>query len=90
MVVPSVYAFFRNCVYHKLLAITMRTTKIAIGSDHAGFEYIQKTIEHLLNKGYEIKDFGTYDDKPVDYCKRFRIGEEDDKMGVRNLKMYCR
>ncbi len=45
----------------------METMKIAIGSDHAGLEYKQKIIEHLLNKGYEIKDFGTYDGKPVDY-----------------------
>lgn len=41
--------------------------KIAIGSDHAGFEYKQKIIQYLTNKGIEIKDFGTYSSDSVDY-----------------------
>ena len=45
----------------------MEMMKIAIGSDHAGLEYKQKIIEQLLNKGYEVKDFGTNDNKSVDY-----------------------
>ena len=41
--------------------------KIAIGSDHAGYEYKQKLIEYLLELGHEIKDFGTDSVEPVDY-----------------------
>ena len=41
--------------------------KIAIGSDHAGFEYKEK-IKHLLNQlGHEVKDFGTHSTESVDY-----------------------
>ncbi len=41
--------------------------KIALGSDHAGFRYKEKIKEYLLQKGYEIKDFGTYSEESVDY-----------------------
>jgi len=39
--------------------------KIAIGSDHAGFEY-KELLKSFLND-YEIKDFGTYSLESVDY-----------------------
>jgi len=39
--------------------------KIAIGADHAGFEY--KEILKSFLKDYEIKDFGTYSLDSVDY-----------------------
>lgn len=38
---------------------------IAIGADHAGFEYKSMLIEYL--KEYLVKDFGTYESKSVDY-----------------------
>lgn len=41
--------------------------KIAIGSDHAGFEYKQKIREHLQALGHEVSDFGTDSNEPVDY-----------------------
>ena len=40
--------------------------KIAIGSDHAGFEYKQ-AIAEWLEPQHEIKDFGTYSSASVDY-----------------------
>ncbi|WP_293304773.1 ribose 5-phosphate isomerase B [Pedobacter sp. UBA5917] len=39
--------------------------KIAIGADHAGFEY--KEILKDFLKDYELKDFGTYSESSVDY-----------------------
>ncbi|MGM9479174.1 ribose 5-phosphate isomerase B [Pedobacter sp. GSP4] len=39
--------------------------KIAIGADHAGFEY--KEILKDFLKDYEVKDFGPYSDSSVDY-----------------------
>lgn len=39
--------------------------KIAVGGDHAGFEYKSMLIEFL--KEYTIKDFGTYSANSVDY-----------------------
>src|SRR5579863_1493460 len=41
--------------------------KIAIGSDHAGFEYKEKIKELLSSLGHEVKDFGTTSTAPVDY-----------------------
>lgn len=38
---------------------------IAIGSDHAGFEYKSMLIDLL--KDYNVKDFGTYSADSVDY-----------------------
>ncbi|MCZ4242789.1 ribose 5-phosphate isomerase B [Pedobacter sp. HCMS5-2] len=39
--------------------------KIAIGADHAGFEY--KEVLKSFLKQYEVKDFGTYGADSVDY-----------------------
>ncbi|MES2454083.1 MAG: ribose 5-phosphate isomerase B [Bacteroidota bacterium] len=41
------------------------TLKIAIGSDHAGFEYKEILKSYLAE--YEVKDFGTYSLDSVDY-----------------------
>lgn len=41
--------------------------KIAIGSDHAGFEYKTKIIQYLTEKGIEMKDFGTLSTASVDF-----------------------
>ncbi len=47
----------------------MATKKIKIGlaSDHAGYEMKKALIEYLKQKGYEVKDFGTYSSESVDY-----------------------
>lgn len=41
--------------------------RIAIGSDHAGFELKQQIAQSLRAKGHEVKDFGTDSDESVDY-----------------------
>lgn len=41
--------------------------KIAIGSDHAGFEHKEVLKEWLTNNGYEVSDFGTHSLDSVDY-----------------------
>ncbi len=42
-------------------------TKIAVGSDHGGFNLKGKIINFLQAKGYEVKDFGTYSTESCDY-----------------------
>ena len=42
---------------------------IAIGSDHGGFDLKEKVIEHLKEAGYEVKDFGCFDETSIDYPK---------------------
>ena len=41
--------------------------KIAIGADHAGYEYKAKIVEYLTAKGIEIQDFGTFSTDSVDF-----------------------
>ena len=40
---------------------------IAIGSDHAGYDYKEDLISFLEGKGFPFKDFGTHTKDPVDY-----------------------
>lgn len=40
---------------------------VAVGSDHAGYELKNQLIEHLKNRGYEVKDYGTYSEASCDY-----------------------
>ena len=63
--------------------------KIAIGSDHAGFELKQKVLPEL-RVAYEVQDMGSYDPAPVDFpdiarkvCASVLSGEAD--RGV----MFC-
>jgi ribose 5-phosphate isomerase B len=41
--------------------------KIAIGSDHAGFQLKETLKSYLNNKGFEIKDFGAFSEERADY-----------------------
>lgn len=41
--------------------------KIAIGSDHGGYNLKQVIMEFLRDRGIEYKDFGTYDTNSCDY-----------------------
>lgn len=40
---------------------------IALGADHAGFPLKVVVREHLLAQGWEVLDFGTDSEDPVDY-----------------------
>jgi len=41
--------------------------RIAIGSDHAGFNLKMEIVKHLEGKGYEVKDYGTHKKEACDY-----------------------
>ncbi len=50
--------------------------KIALGADHAGFEYKDRIAADLKAGGHEILDFGTCDATPVDYPQYgYAVGE---------------
>jgi ribose 5-phosphate isomerase B len=50
--------------------------RIAMGADHAGFEYKDRIAEILRGSGHEILDFGTHDATPVDYPQYgYAVGE---------------
>lgn len=40
---------------------------IAIGCDHGGLEHKNAIAEHLKERGFEVKDFGIYEQVSVDY-----------------------
>ncbi len=40
---------------------------IALGTDHAGFEYKEAIKAILIDKGHTVKDFGTNNNESVDY-----------------------
>lgn len=41
--------------------------KIGLGADHAGFELKNELVSYLINKGYEVVDFGAKSIDRVDY-----------------------
>ena len=41
--------------------------KIAIGGDHAGFDYKQEIIKLLVSRDIEVKNFGAFSTESVDY-----------------------
>lgn len=56
--------------------------KIAIGCDHGGLEHKNAIAEHLKSRGFEIVDFGIYEQVSVDYpdiavkvCEKITSGE---------------
>jgi ribose 5-phosphate isomerase B len=60
---------------------------LAIGADHAGFEYKEEIKKALLNAGYELKDFGTHSASSADYPDfahpvASAVEEEKFKLGI--------
>lgn len=58
--------------------------KIAIGSDHAGYDLKQYLLNELVQQGYELKDYGTHSTESCDYpdmavpvCRVVSEGEYD-------------
>ncbi len=46
----------------------MKTTKtIAIGNDHAGTQYKKEIVTYLKSKSFDVLNFGTDDEKSMDY-----------------------
>ncbi len=46
----------------------MEKIKIALASDHAGWERKQTVMEHLKARGIEFNDFGAFSDQSTDYA----------------------
>jgi ribose 5-phosphate isomerase B len=45
----------------------VKKPRIAVGCDHAGFEYKEAIAKTLTSEGYEIDDFGTFSTESTDY-----------------------
>ena len=49
---------------------------IAIGSDHAALALKEEIKAYLIEKGYQVQDFGAFGLERVDYCDfGFKVGE---------------
>ncbi len=59
--------------------------KIAIGCDHGGFEHKNAIAEHLRERGFEVNDFGIYENKSVDYPEIALKVANSVKSGENNL-----
>lgn len=58
--------------------------KIALGCDHGGLEHKDAIAKHLIERGFEVKDYGIYEQVLVDYpdiatklCKGILEGEAE-------------
>jgi ribose 5-phosphate isomerase B len=58
---------------------------IAIGNDHAGTTYKFKIIEYLKNKGIKVINFGTDDEKSMDYPDAIHPVAETVEAGTADL-----
>jgi ribose 5-phosphate isomerase B len=47
--------------------------RIAIGSDHAGFQLKDRLVSALLERGHEVDDLGAQSAEPVDYPHYARL-----------------
>ena len=49
------------------MAVFNAVLPVAIGCDHAGFDYKEQLIPWLNEQGWQVKDCGTYGKDSVDY-----------------------
>lgn len=65
--------------------------KIGIANDHRGYETKNKIVEFLTHLGYEVVNYGSDTEEPVDYPEyAFKIGEAVSKKEVDRGILVCR
>lgn len=65
--------------------------KIGIGNDHRGYKVKVELVEFLKDLGYEVVNFGSDSDEPVDYpVYAFKVGEAVAKKEVDRGILICR
>lgn len=62
---------------------------IALAADHAGYPLKEEIKKHLLERGFDVKDFGTDSDKSVDYAVFAKIAGEAVASGECRLGIFC-
>ncbi len=58
---------------------------ISLGTDHAGFQLKEAVKAHLETRGFDIIDFGTHSDEPVDYPDYIRPAAQSVANGKSDL-----
>ena len=65
--------------------------KIGIANDHRGFEVKNKIVEFLTNLGYEVINYGSDSEEPVDYPEyAFKVGEAIKNKEIDKGILICR
>lgn len=65
----------------------MKTYRIAIGCDHAGFTTKEIVAAHIMSLGHTVKDFGAFSTESVDYPDHARpvaesVAKKDFDLGI--------
>ena len=63
--------------------------KIAIASDHGGFQLKEAVKLHLLNTGVEVKDYGCYSKESVDFPDYAKLVGDSILNGENELGILC-
>lgn len=63
--------------------------KIALGSDHAGFELKESIKKHLVDEGYDVIDVGTHSLDSVDYPDFAHAAAKEVVSGEANFGILC-
>jgi len=63
--------------------------RVALGSDHGGFELKEAIKKHLNRKGIEFADYGTFNNDSVDYPDYGRITAEAILSGECDRGIVC-
>lgn len=63
--------------------------KIAIASDHGGYDLKEKVGKHLVERGLEVIDLGTNNTDSVDYPDYGRLCGEEVASGKADLGVVC-
>ncbi len=62
--------------------------KIAVASDHAGFDYKERTKAYLAAKGHEMVDYGAMNAEPSDYPDFAHKGAEGILRGEAEIGVF--
>jgi glycine hydroxymethyltransferase len=65
---PSVMNYIdQSMASSKSPAAPGKTSRIAIGADHGGYQLKRELSQHLVAKGHSVSDFGGFSEESVDY-----------------------
>jgi ribose 5-phosphate isomerase B len=63
--------------------------RVAIGSDHAGFQLKRLIADHLRQQGHEVADLGTHEETSTDYPDRAYAVADAIHAGVADVGVLC-
>ena len=77
---------FKSAGYH---IVEVKEMKIAVASDHGGYKLKEYIKSHLIDRGLEVEDLGTFSDESVDYPVYGKECGEAVASGKADLGVVC-